>query len=97
LFSSRALRADPSPRKLSPETLGSTPAANEFSYFGAADQDTQPRWRDRWQNASNLPLRVHVTFPPDDWRKWPDLVIAPAIISPIGTGSISQGAGGRAF
>lgn len=65
----------------------------EFGFFGAADQDTQPRWRDRWQDASKLPLlvRVHITFPPDDRRKWPELVIAPAITGHIDAGSTSQG------
>jgi general secretion pathway protein J len=68
----------------------------EFSYFGAVDQDTQPRWRDSWQDASKLPLlvRVRVTFPPDDRRKWPELVIAPAITGQIGASSTSQGGGG---
>jgi hypothetical protein len=67
----------------------------EFSYFGAADQDTQSRWRDRWRDAPKLPLmvRIQVAFPLNDQRKWPELVIAPAITRPIGAGSMSQGAG----
>jgi general secretion pathway protein J len=60
----------------------------EFSYFGAGDEEVKPRWRDRWQDASKLPLliRLEVTFPPGDRRRWPEFVVAPAI-----TGTISEG------
>jgi general secretion pathway protein J len=60
----------------------------EFSYLGAEEDGPKPRWRDRWLEAEKLPLlvRMHVEFPPGDRRKWPDLVIAPAI-----TGSPNEG------
>ena len=60
----------------------------EFSYFGAGDEDVKPRWRDRWRDASKLPLlvRVQVTFPPGDRRRWPELLVAPAITGTIGEG-----------
>jgi general secretion pathway protein J len=60
----------------------------EFSYFGGGDEEVKPRWRDRWRDASKLPLlvRVQVTFPPGDRRRWPELVIAPAITGTIGEG-----------
>jgi general secretion pathway protein J len=61
----------------------------EFSYFGSSDGDDQaePRWRDRWQEAK-LPLlvRMHVQFPAGDRRRWPDFLVAPAI-----TGSPNEG------
>ena len=60
----------------------------EFSYFGGDDEDVKPRWRDRWRDPSKLPLlvRVQVTFPPGDRRRWPELVVAPAITGTIGEG-----------
>jgi general secretion pathway protein J len=60
----------------------------EFSYFGASDQDVKPRWRDRWEGASKLPLliRLEITFPPGDRRRWPEFVVAPAITGTIGEG-----------
>lgn len=60
----------------------------EFSYFGGAGDDSKPRWHNRWQDAAKLPLlvRMHVEFPAGDRRKWPDLVVAPAI-----TGSPNEG------
>jgi general secretion pathway protein J len=60
----------------------------EFSYFGAGEEEVKPRWRTRWQDASKLPLlvRVQVTFPPGDQRRWPELVVAPAITGAIGEG-----------
>lgn len=60
----------------------------EFSYFGGSDEDVKPRWRDRWHDPSKLPLlvRVQVAFPPGDRRRWPELVIAPAITGTIGEG-----------
>ena len=60
----------------------------EFSYFGGDDEDVKPRWRDRWREPSKLPLlvRVQVTFPPGDRRRWPELVVAPAITGTIGEG-----------
>jgi general secretion pathway protein J len=60
----------------------------EFSYFGGSDEDVKPRWRDRWHDPSKLPLlvRVLVAFPPGDRRRWPELVIAPAITGTIGEG-----------
>ena len=53
----------------------------EFSYFGVGDNDERPRWWSSWENAAKLPLlvRMHIEFPPGDRRKWPDLVVAPAI------------------
>jgi general secretion pathway protein J len=60
----------------------------EFSYFGAGEDDVKPRWRDRWKDTSKLPLlvRLQLTFPPGDRRRWPELVVAPAITGTIGEG-----------
>ncbi len=53
----------------------------EFSYFGAADKDETPSWRDEWQEQKSLPdlVRLRVTFADNDNRVWPELVIAPRI------------------
>jgi general secretion pathway protein J len=60
----------------------------EFSYFGGGGDDTAPRWSNRWEDAAKLPLlvRMHVQFPVGDRRRWPDLVIAPAITGSLGEG-----------
>ena len=54
-------------------------AKAEFSYFGAADNDETPAWRDEWRDRKSLPdlVRLSVTFA--DKKAWPDLVVAPRI------------------
>ncbi len=56
-------------------------AKAEFSYFGAADKDETPAWRDEWRDRKTLPdlVRLSVTFADKDKRAWPDLVVAPRI------------------
>jgi general secretion pathway protein J len=41
----------------------------------------EPHWRDSWLDSSTLPalVRVVMTFPPGDKRRWPELVVAPRI------------------
>lgn len=60
----------------------------EFSYFGGGGDDIEPRWSNRWEDAAKLPMlvRMHVRFPAGDRRRWPDLVIAPAITASMGEG-----------
>jgi general secretion pathway protein J len=55
-----------------------------FAFFGAADEDADSRWRDRWEDMPGLPLlvRIDVTFPEGDRRIWPELVVAPMVTSP---------------
>ncbi|MCZ6482700.1 MAG: prepilin-type N-terminal cleavage/methylation domain-containing protein [Alphaproteobacteria bacterium] len=52
-----------------------------FSYFGAADKDETPSWRDEWREMKSLPdlVRLSLTFADKDKRAWPELVIAPRI------------------
>jgi general secretion pathway protein J len=63
-------------------------ATAEFMYFGTSGQETQPRWREIWQGNPKLPLlvRVRITFPPGDPRRWPEMIIAPAITTITGEG-----------
>lgn len=60
----------------------------EFSYFGGGGDDIKPRWSNRWEDAAQLPLlvRMRVQFPAGDRRRWPDLVVAPAITGSLGEG-----------
>ena len=53
----------------------------EFSYFGIADNDETPAWRDEWRDQESLPdlVRLSVSFADRDKRAWPDLVVAPRI------------------
>jgi len=41
----------------------------------------EPNWRDSWIDKSELPalLRIRVSFPPNDRRHWPELIVAPRI------------------
>lgn len=51
-----------------------------FGYFGRdanASNDTEPSWRDRWDNAQRLPLLVRIDVTPKQGAPWPTLVVAP--------------------
>ena len=51
----------------------------DIAYFGVVPPDKDPAWHDQWQQRPALPLlmRVHVEFPPEDSRAWPELLIKP--------------------
>lgn len=55
-----------------------------FAFYGAAEEGGAPQWLDDWVDKNTLPLmvRVMVTFPEDDPRRWPELVVAPKIDLP---------------
>jgi general secretion pathway protein J len=59
-------------------------AGVSFGYFGAAQEDGDSQWRDRWEDTPGLPqlVRIDVTFPEGDKRVWPELVVAPMVASP---------------
>lgn len=53
-------------------------AAIELAYYGAPDSNRPPGWTDEWSGGGQgLPslVRLRVTFPKDDLRRWPDLII----------------------
>lgn len=54
-------------------------AGVEFGYFGAAPPDGRRGWRDEWRNQPRPPelIRVRVTLPARDRRRWPELLVAP--------------------
>jgi len=57
----------------------------EFSYFGSYDPTQAPRWYENWNSEFGLPqlIRIRISFPRDDLRRWPDLLVAP-MLSPRG-------------
>jgi general secretion pathway protein J len=52
-------------------------ASVEFGYYGAADPQRPPQWWDKWDGTTGLPtlVRLRLTFPAGDERRWPDLII----------------------
>ena len=52
-----------------------------FTFFGAPDDDREPRWQDRWEGTPGVPrlVRIDVTFADGDTRVWPELIVAPMI------------------
>lgn len=51
-----------------------------FAYFGrdaSATDDTEPTWRDRWDNTQRLPLLVRIDVTPKQGPPWPTLVVQP--------------------
>jgi general secretion pathway protein J len=53
----------------------------EFAYYGALERQHPAQWFDRWIGTRTLPqlIRIRITFPPHDRRRWADLVIAPRL------------------
>ena len=56
-------------------------AALEIAYWSAGNP---PAWRSEWREAA-LPalVRLRLRFPPDDRRRWPDIVVAPLRERPL--------------
>ena len=52
-----------------------------IGYFGRESGEEAVQWHDTWDDASHLPqlVRLRVDFVSDDFRTWPDLVIATRI------------------
>ncbi len=55
----------------------------EFAYWGNPNPRTSPAWYARWEGP-DLPalIRLRVQYDRHDSRRWPDLVVAPALWSP---------------
>jgi len=51
-------------------------ASIEFAYYGAPDPNRPAQWWDNWAGGA-LPIlvRLRLTFPKGDLRRWPDLII----------------------
>lgn len=55
--------------------------AFELAYYGALGPDELPEWWEAWEGQIDLPqlVMMHVRFAEDDPRRWPELVVHPAI------------------
>lgn len=55
--------------------------AVELAYYGAGADGRAPHWQSTWIDQEDPPalVRVRVRFDRGDLRRWPDLVIAPAV------------------
>ena len=58
-------------------TLVDDVATIELAYYGVSDPQRPAQWWDKWDGALGLPqlVRVRLTFPPGDARRWPDLIV----------------------
>lgn len=52
-------------------------ASVELGYYGAPDPQRPAQWWDAWDGAHGLPalVRLRLSFPKGDERRWPDLII----------------------
>jgi general secretion pathway protein J len=70
----------------------------EVGYFGILGSEDEPRWSETWDEESRLPLLVilRVTYPEEDPRHWPELLVAPrAAAAPAEVGSTAGFGAGR--
>lgn len=56
-------------------------AGARIQYFGAIKTGDPAEWRDRWEDARQLPelVRLSMVFPQGDPREWPPLIVAPMV------------------
>ena len=49
----------------------------EFAYFGTPDARRPAQWWDSWDGTKGLPtlVRLRLSFPQGDRRRWPDLIV----------------------
>jgi general secretion pathway protein J len=50
-----------------------------FSYFGLENEGAAPRWMDRWENDTLLPMLIRVKVRLSNGNEWPDFVVAPML------------------
>ena len=52
-----------------------------IAYFGRQNGDDNAQWYGSWGDASQLPrlIRVHLDFAADDFRSWPEFIVATRI------------------
>jgi general secretion pathway protein J len=52
-------------------------ATIDLAYYGAPDPQRPAQWWNEWDGADGLPIlvRLRMTFPKGDSRRWPDLII----------------------
>lgn len=52
-----------------------------LTYFGQEDETAPPRWMDRWENSTRLPMLIRVQVKLARGGVWPDFVVAPMLTS----------------
>ena len=50
--------------------------AIDLDYFGRDDPDTEPYWRDEWDNKQRLPELIRLQIVTNEPEQWPELLIA---------------------
>ncbi len=55
--------------------------ALELAYFGAIDPAQPPGWWQTWEGQAELPrlIRLRLSFPENDARTWPELIVQPMV------------------
>ena len=68
---------DPVPVPETAARLMEDVATVEFAYYGVPDPKRPAQWWDEWDGVSGLPalVRLRLTFPEGDSRRWPDLIV----------------------
>lgn len=56
-------------------------AALQLFYFGTIDAAQPPGWWQAWEGQATLPrlIRLRLSFPENDQRQWPELIVQPMI------------------
>jgi len=52
-----------------------------LTYFGQENETAAPRWMDRWENSTRLPMLIRVQVKLSKGSEWPDFVVAPMLSS----------------
>ena len=65
--------------KAEPSLLVANVESVAFSYFGAENDFTEPKWVDKWEFASALPTLIRVSVKTTDGRVLPDQVVRIAL------------------
>lgn len=52
-----------------------------LTYFGQENDGAIPRWLDRWENSTRLPLLIRVQTRLSNNAQWPDFIVAPMLSS----------------
>ena len=55
-----------------------------LTYFGQENESAAPRWMDRWENSTRLPMLIRIQVRFSKGTEWPDFVVAPMLSSGLG-------------
>ena len=54
-----------------------------LTYFGQENESAAPRWLDRWENSTRLPMLIRVQVKLSNNAQWPDFVVTPMLSSGV--------------